>query len=154
MEGRANMRSLRITILVATSVALVSWALGAFADHHELPRTEAPDGAEAYIISPKDGATVESPVTVRFGLRGIGVAPAGVDLPATGHHHIVIDAPTPDLDKPIPTDDHHRHFGGGQTEVTLELTPGQHTLQLVLGDRNHIPHTNAVVSKAITITVK
>ncbi len=144
------MRSFRITILVAASflVAALAWA-----DGNELPRTDAPEGAEAYIVSPKDGDTVESPVTVVFGLRGMGVAPAGVDLPNTGHHHIIIDAPTPDLDKPIPTDEHHKHFGGGQTEVTLELGSGQHTLQLVLGDRNHVPHTNAVVSKAITISV-
>jgi len=151
------MRALRSTIPVAATIslfALGAWAPPAAADQHELPRAEAPEGAEVYIISPKDGATVESPVTVVFGLRGMGVAPAGVDLPNTGHHHIVIDAPTPDLDKPIPTDDHHKHFGGGQTEVTLELSPGQHTLQLVLGDRNHVPHKNAVVSQAITITVK
>ena len=148
------MRSFRITILLATSLAMATWALTAWAAHHELPRTDAPDGAEVYIISPKDGATVESPVTILFGLRGMGVAPAGVDLPKTGHHHIIVDAPTPDLNAPIPTDDHHRHFGGGQTQVTIELTSGQHTLQLVLGDRNHVPHSNAVVSKAITVTVK
>lgn len=148
------MRTFRFTILFAASAALAAWALGAGAEHHELPRTDAPEGAEVYIITPKDGATVESPVTVTFGLRGMGVAPAGVEMPNTGHHHIIIDAPTPDLDKPIPTDEHHKHFGGGQTEVTLELEPGQHTLQLVLGDRNHIPHTKPIVSKAITITVE
>lgn len=141
----------RVTTLVAASFAI---AVLAWADGGALPRTDAPDDAEAYIINPKDGDTVKSPVTVVFGIRGMGVAPAGVDVPNTGHHHIVIDAPTPDLDKPIPADDHHVHFGGGQTEVTLELSSGPHTLQLVLGDRNHLPHTNAVVSKPITITVK
>lgn len=141
----------RVTTLVAASFAI---AVLAWADGGALPRTDAPDDAEAYIINPKDGDTVKSPVTVVFGIRGMGVAPAGVDVPNTGHHHIVIDAPTPDLDKPIPADDHHVHFGGGQTEVTLELSSGPHTLQLVLGDRNHVPHTNAVVSKPITITVK
>ena len=147
------MRSFRITILAAASLAVAApaWAEGS---DGELPRTDAPEGAVVYIISPADGDTVESPVTVLFGLRGMGIAPAGVDLPKTGHHHIIIDAPTPSLDSPIPTDDHHKHFGGGQTEVTLELGSGQHTLQLVLGDRNHVPHTNAVVSKAITITVE
>jgi hypothetical protein len=150
------MSSFRFAILAAACAASCSLALVAAADSPpvELPRVEAPQGAEVYIVSPKDGATVASPVTVIFGLRGMGVAPAGVDLPNTGHHHIVIDAPTPNLDVPIPTDEHHRHFGGGQTEVTLDLSPGQHTLQLVLGDRNHVPHKNAVVSKAITITVK
>ncbi|MFP6622407.1 MAG: DUF4399 domain-containing protein [Myxococcota bacterium] len=141
----------RVTTLVAASFAI---AVLAWADGGALPRTDAPDDAEAYIINPKDGDTVKSPVTVVFGIRGMGVAPAGVDRPNTGHHHIVIDAPTPDLDKPITSDDHHVHFGGGQTEVTLELSSGPHTLQLVLGDRNHLPHTNAVVSKPITITVK
>ena len=141
----------RVTTLVAASFAI---AVLAWADGGALPRTDAPDDAEAYIINPKDGDTVKSPVTVVFGIRGMGVAPAGVDVPNTGHHHIVIDAPTPDLDKPIPADDHHVHFGGGQTEVTLELSSGPHTLQLVLGDRNHVPHTNAGVSKPITITVK
>jgi hypothetical protein len=148
------MSSFRIAILAAVAGCTVALAAAADSPPVELPRAEAPEGAEVYIVSPKDGATVASPVTVLFGLRGMGVAPAGVDLPNTGHHHIVIDAPTPNLDVPIPTDEHHRHFGAGQTEVTLELSPGQHTLQLVLGDRNHVPHVKPVVSKAITITVK
>ena len=141
----------RIAILVTASFALASLS---WADAHELPRTAAPAGAQAYIISPVDGAVVESPVTVLFGIRGMGVAPAGVKVSNTGHHHIVIDAPTPNLDEPIPSDEHHKHFGGGQTEVSLELSPGPHTLQLVLGDSNHVPHTNAVVSEVVSITVK
>ena len=120
----------------------------------ELPRTPAPEGAQLYFISPQDGETVTSPVTVRFGLRGMGVAPAGVDRPATGHHHVVVDAPLPPTDRPIPADDHHVHFGGGQTETTLELEPGPHTLQLLLGDRNHIPHQPPVASERIAITVR
>jgi hypothetical protein len=111
-------------------------------------RTPAPDGVEIYIITPTDGATLESPVTVRFGLRGMGVAPA------TGHHHLLVDTTLPDLTQPIPADDHHRHFGGGQTEVTLELTPGSHTLQLLLGDQNHVPHDPPVASSPVTITVR
>ena len=117
-------------------------------------RTPAPEGAELYFISPADGATLEGPVTVRFGLRGMGVAPAGVDTPATGHHHLLVDVDLPDLDQPIPADDHHRHFGGGQTEVSLELSPGTHTLQLLLGDRNHVPHDPPVVSERITVVVR
>jgi hypothetical protein len=117
-------------------------------------RTPAPDGVEIYIITPTDGATLESPVTVRFGLRGMGVAPAGVSTPATGHHHLLVDTTLPDLTQPIPADDHHRHFGGGQTEVTLELTPGSHTLQLLLGDQNHVPHDPPVASSPVTITVR
>ena len=117
-------------------------------------RTPAPDAVELYIITPTDGASLESPVTIRFGLRGMGVAPAGVATPATGHHHLLVDTALPDLTRPIPADDHHRHFGGGQTEVTLELTPGSHTLQLLLGDQNHVPHDPPVASPRVTITVR
>jgi hypothetical protein len=119
-----------------------------------IERVPAPEGARAYIISPADGETVRSPVTVRFGLSGLGVAPAGVANPMTGHHHLIIDAPTPDEALPIPNDENHRHFGGGQTEVTIALPPGAHTLQLVLGDHNHVPHEPPVASDTITITVE
>ncbi len=116
--------------------------------------TPAPEGAKAYIISPVDGATVDSPVTVQFGLSGIGVAPAGTEKEKTGHHHLLIDVKElPDMNSPIPADEHHRHFGGGQTEVTVELAPGQHTLQLLLGDHHHVPHNPPVLSEPVTITV-
>lgn len=118
-------------------------------------RTPAPPGAEVYFISPEDGATVTGPVVVRFGLRGMGVAPAGIVLAKTGHHHLLVDAKSlPPLDQPIPTDDAHRHFGGGQTEAVLELAPGEHTLQLLLGDALHVPHDPPIASKPITITVR
>ena len=118
-------------------------------------RTPSPKGAEAYIISPKDGATVSSPVTVRFGLKGMGVAPAGIAFENSGHHHLLVDTDVPaNLNVPLPVTDNVRHFGKGQTEAALELKPGKHTLQLLLGDQNHIPHNPAVVSKKITITVK
>lgn len=117
-------------------------------------RTPSPEGAKVYVISPKDGATVTSPFTVRFGLKGMGVAPAGTEVANTGHHHLLIDVKElPDFNRPIPSDEHHRHFGGGQTEVDLDLPAGQHTLQLILGDRFHVPHDPPVVSKRITITV-
>lgn len=119
-------------------------------------RTPAPEGAAAYIQSPADGAVVPSPVTVRFGLRGIGVAPAGVQLPNTGHHHMLIDvaaADMPSFDLPLPATDQVMHFGLGQTETELNLEPGQHTLQLVLGDHLHTPHSPPVTSETITITV-
>jgi len=120
----------------------------------ETARTPAPAGAEAYFQSPQNGATVSSPVTVRFGLRGAGVAPAGVTTPNTGHHHLLIDVTDmPSFDAPLPANDNVRHFGGGQTEVVLELAPGQHTLQLVLGDALHRPHEPPVTSERITITV-
>ena len=119
-------------------------------------RTPAPEEAEAYIQSPTDGGPVTSPVTVRFGLRGIGVAPAGVQQPNSGHHHLLIDVSETDMpsfDLPLPASDQVVHFGGGQTETQLELEPGQHTLQLVLGDHLHTPHSPPVTSERITITV-
>lgn len=119
----------------------------------DLPRSPAPEKARAYIISPSDGANVKSPVTVVFGLDGMGVAPAGTDTPNTGHHHLLVDMDVPkDLSQPLGAD--VKHFGGGQTQVQLELTPGKHTLQLLLGDKMHIPHQPAVVSEKITITVE
>ena len=127
-----------------------------------VPRTPAPEGANVYIISPSHGAVVSSPVTVRFGLSGMGVAPAGTQKKNTGHHHLFINRPPlgkgPDgadeLDANIPADDNHVHFGGGQTETTVTLKPGKNTLQLVLGDKDHIPHKPPVVSETIAITVK
>jgi hypothetical protein len=120
----------------------------------DLPRSPAPDSVELYFISPADGATVRSPVTVRFGLRGMGIAPAGVTMENTGHHHLLIDTALPPLDRPIPADAAHVHFGKGQTEATVVLAPGKHRLQLLLGDHLHIPHDPPVVSTPITITVE
>lgn len=155
-EGRRNRRVGRSAGGAAgLAAALVILALSgpAGADETEIPRTPSPEGAEVYFIDPTDGDRVSSPFTVRFGLAGMGVAPAGQGGDTTGHHHLVIDAPTPPADRPVPSDAHHRHFGGGQTEAVVELDPGRHTLQLVLGDRNHVPHLPPVVSERITITV-
>ena len=115
--------------------------------------TPAPEDAHVYFVSPADGAEVSSPVTVVFGLEGFGVAPAGVEWANTGHHHLLINADLPDMDMPIPADDNYRHFGGGQTQVTLDLPPGEHSLQLLMGDHNHIPHEPPVMSEKITVTV-
>ena len=118
-------------------------------------RTSAPTGAAVYIISPSHGEVVQSPVTIKFGLQGMGVAPAGVDKANTGHHHLLIDvAKTPSEDAPLPSDSHHKHYGGGQTETTILLSPGNHTLRLIMGDRNHVPHDPPVMSEPITITVE
>ena len=125
----------------------------------ETPST--PD-AQVYFVNIADGDTVESPVKVVFGLSGMGVAPAGVDWPDTGHHHLFINRPpfgegedgADEADYNIPADDNHIHYGDGQTETVLELPPGPHTLQLVLGDKDHIPHNPPVVSDVITVTVK
>lgn len=122
----------------------------------ELSRTASADGASVYIISPADSAQVSGgAVTVQFGLKGMGVAPAGVEFPDTGHHHLLVDlAGLPSMDLPILADANHIHFGKGQTETTLQLEPGTHTLQLLLGDRFHIPHDPPVMSEKITITVE
>jgi hypothetical protein len=117
-------------------------------------RTPSPAGAEAYIISPKNGATVHNPVHIQFGLKGMGIAPAGVKFDNTGHHHLLIDTDAPaDAGAPLPATDKIVHFGKGQTETSITLPPGKHTLQLLLADQNHVPHNPPVMSKKITITV-
>jgi hypothetical protein len=117
-------------------------------------RTPSPAGAEVYIISPKDGAKVSSPFVVQFGLKGMGIAPAGIKFDNTGHHHLLIDADAPaDLNAPLPSSANVVHFGKGQTETSVTLAPGKHTLQLLLGDQSHVPHNPAVMSKKITVTV-
>jgi hypothetical protein len=116
--------------------------------------TAAPPDTYLYIGWPNNGETVKSPFKVWFGLRNMGVAPAGVTKANTGHHHLLIDTDLPPMDEPIPNNAQHLHFGGGQTETVLDLPPGKHTLQLLLGDANHIPFNPPVVSKKITVSVK
>jgi hypothetical protein len=116
--------------------------------------TPAPADAYLYIGWPNDGEVVKSPFKVWFGLRNMGVAPAGIDKPNTGHHHLLIDTDLPPMDEEIPNNRNYLHFGNGQTETMLELPPGRHTLQLLLGDKEHIPFNPPVVSKRITITVR
>jgi hypothetical protein len=141
---------------ILLALALSTLTATAFAaDAPGLPVTKAPAGAEVYIVSPKDGATVGQSVTVVFGLKGMGVAPAGVKKEGTGHHHLLVDVKElPTAGQPIAKDDTHLHFGNGQTETTIKLTPGTHTLQLELADENHIPFDPAIVSKKITVHVK
>lgn len=141
-------------LVLAAALAIAPLAVSA-------GETPAPEGAAVYFINVADGASVTGPVKVQFGLSGMGVAPAGTDREHTGHHHIFINrAPFGEgeddaymIENGIPADDNHKHFGGGQTEMTLDLMPGSHTLQLVLGDQYHIPHNPPVVSEVITITV-
>ena len=129
----------------------MSWNT-AFAEEHF---SESPPGAKAYIISPKDGEVVGKSFTVRFGLVNMGVAPAGVKLPNTGHHHLLIDLEDlPDMEKPLAFSNNVRHFGGGQTETEITLASGKHTLRLLLGNYLHIPHKPPVLSEEITVTVK
>ena len=136
------------------SLAILAGALAMSATAAFGFQTAAPEGANVTILAPENGATVTSPVTVIFGLEGMGVAPAGHEKENTGHHHLLINTGLPALDEPIPADDNHVHFGGGQTQVTIELPPGEHSLQLLLGDHNHIPHDPPVASEVITVTVQ
>ena len=136
------------TAAMVLGLSLALFGTGALAD-----TTPAPPGAKAYIISPQDGDTVPETFTVRFGLSGMGVAPAGVDLPSTGHHHLLVDmAELPPAGQPMGKD--IKHFGGGQTETEITLPPGRHSLQLMLGDKNHVPFDPPVVSDEITVTVQ
>ena len=160
---------------VLTAAIILACALGASAGAEEKPaaptaghdhampvppaspsgRTPAPADAYAYIGWPINGAVLRSTrFRVWFGLRGMGVAPADTDKPNTGHHHLLIDTPLPPLDEPIPHDKTHLHYGLGQTEAVIELPPGTHTLQLLVGDAHHIPHEPPVMSKKITIVVR
>jgi Domain of unknown function (DUF4399) len=116
-------------------------------------RKPAPADAQVHFVGLQDGSVVPQNATIRFGLINMGVAPAGIDRPNTGHHHLLIDAKLPPLDEPIPNDFNHLHFGAGQTEATVTLPLGKHTLQLVLGDANHVPHNPPVISKPISVTV-
>ena len=119
------------------------------------PKSAAPDGAKVYFISPNNGDAVSSPVLVQFGLSGMGIAPAGVERENTGHHHLIVDGDLPSLDDYIPSSDGtYRHFGGGQTEAVIDLELGEHTLQLLIGNQDHLPHDPPVHSEKITIIVK
>jgi hypothetical protein len=141
------------SIALACVLGTAAWAGG---------ETAANPDARVYFVNLQDGDTVSSPVTVVFGLSGMGVAPAGTEKDNTGHHHLLIDRPplgegedgADELSYGLPSDENHLHFGGGQTETVLELAPGSHTLQMVLGDYGHVPHATPVVSEVITITVE
>ena len=148
--------------IAAAALPAASLAQGQQHDHKETAaamaapsgRTPAPPDAYVYIGWPNDGETLHTRhVKVWFGTRNFGVAPAGVEKPNTGHHHLLIDVPLPPLDQEIPNDKNHLHFGAGQTETVIDLPPGTHTLQLLMGDANHIPHDPPLMSKKITIHV-
>lgn len=138
------------TLLLAAAGAVADPAAPQAAPVH----SKAPAGAAAYFIAPHDGDVITGPVTVVMGLRGMGVAPAGVQKADTGHFHLIVDADLPPADQPIPKDDRHLHFGGGQTQATLSLKPGKHTLQILMGDYAHLSFDPPVASEKITITVK
>ncbi|MXN65104.1 DUF4399 domain-containing protein [Stappia sp. GBMRC 2046] len=139
--------------LYAAAFAALTFTLSTAATAGETP---APEGARVYFIDLIDGDKVSSPLELRFGIEGMQVVPAGTEQENSGHHHLLIDTTLDGgaLDVPIPSDAQHVHFGGGQREASVELSPGEHTLQLVLGDHNHIPHNPPVMSERITITVE
>ncbi|WP_425468953.1 DUF4399 domain-containing protein [Paraburkholderia panacisoli] len=146
----------RDALRAAVGAALLA-ALGSVAPWRSAraEQTASPPGAEEYIIWPPDGAVIHGgKLWVRMGLRNMGVCPKGVVFPNTGHHHLLIDTDLPPLDQEIPSDRNHLHFGAGETDARIELPPGKHTLQLILGDHNHVPHVPPVYSKKITITVQ
>lgn len=142
---------LRVALVAAVTIAgaIAGWGVAS-------AETPSPKGAKVYIINLKDGDTVTSPFLVQFGLSGMGVAPAGVEKSNTGHHHLLIDTKltSEQMKAPMPSDAQHKHFGGGQTEATITLPKGKHTLQLVLGDWSHVPHSPPVMSQTIAITVQ
>ena len=146
------MRTLALTALLFAVTTGATFAADSAPDGYW------PAGARIYIISPKSGAKVTSPVTIKFGHKGLDIAPAGDKTPNTGHFHLLIDQALPaDLSVPLPVTDNILHYGKAQTEVTLDATqlpPGKHTLQLVMGDGSHVPHSPALVSKKIHITVE
>jgi len=119
-----------------------------------IPRTASADGAGVFFIMPTDGATVSNPISVEFGIAGMDVVKAGDNQPHSGHHHLLIDTGLPDLGLPIPADEHHVHFGDGSASTEITLPPGDHTLQMLLGDYLHIPHNPPLLSEQITISVE
>lgn len=137
-------------LLSAVALVLLTGVVAA-----QLPKQKSAEGTTVYFVAPANGATVPSTFTVKFGLKGMGIAPAGVQHANTGHHHLLVDvAELPDFNAALPANNNIRHFGGGQTEAEITLPPGQHTLQLVFADYLHIPHDRPIVSEKITITVK
>lgn len=140
------------SMIALALIALFCMPFVARAD--DAPKNDA--APHAFFVNLKDGDTVSSPLFVKFGLKDMDVAPAGTNKPYTGHFHLLIDTTLTDEQKkgPIPKDDQHLHFGKGQTETTVTLTPGKHTLQIVMGDGNHMLHNPPVMSDVITVTVK
>jgi len=137
-------RNLIILAAIAAVVAIVVMSMA----------TQKESVGEVFFIAPTDGTTVKGTFKITFGARGVQIVPAGTEQTQSGHHHLLIDTGLPPLDQSIPKDEQHRHFGGGQTETEITLSPGVHRLQLLLGDHNHTPHDPPIVSKVITVIVE
>jgi hypothetical protein len=146
-----------LATLTLTAFSCLIWVASSAVAYSQAPTrggpTPSPPGAAVYFIDIKDGDTLPPKSVIHFGLRGMGVAPAGTDRVNSGHHHLLIDAELPPLDQPIPSDFAHLHFGAGQTEAEVSLPPGEHTLQLLLGDSGHVPHSPPVMSERIRVRV-
>lgn len=141
------MRAVALAVILALSA-------GTAAGQERHKSKPAPPGVKLYIVWPGNGQIIKGgKFWLRMGLKGMGVAPAGVAWPNTGHHHVLVDVAPPPLNEPIPNDRNHLHFGKGQTEARVELPPGKHTLQLMLGDEDHVPFDPPVLSPKITVTV-
>ncbi len=144
---------MKIHVLAGALAFALASSVAALAQDAAPAGTPSPAGAKAYFINVKDGQHVKSPFLVQFGLSGMGIAPAGTQAPNTGHHHLLVDAAAPPPGVPLPMDMMHMHYGRGQSEAMITLAPGQHTLQLVMGDAGHIPLVPSVQSDKITVTV-
>ena len=147
---RAMQRAMRRAVILAVlATGALQMTPSAFA------RTASPANAQVYFIWPSDGTVIHGgKFWLRMGLRNMGVAPKGTELATTGHHHVLIDTELPPMDEAIPSDRNHLHFGAGETEARIELPPGKHTLQLLLGDKDHVPHDPPIYSKKITVIVR
>ncbi|MFT5893871.1 MAG: hypothetical protein ACI8VW_000737 [bacterium] len=156
LEGKLKQGNWRIMLMqnfFKSALICIATTFSATTMSQDLPIRQAPEGAKVMIVSPAGRATVEAEFTVIFGLEGMGVAPAGIDVAGTGHHHLLVDqVELPPASQPMGNPP--MHFGKGQTQTTLTLEPGTHTMQLIMGDKFHVPHGPAVVSEKITITVK
>jgi hypothetical protein len=153
LVGKTSLRIIPAALISLTFAAIVACGAVSAQPAKTGGPTPSPEGAGVHFVGLNDGATVPTKATVRFGLRGMGVAPAGLDRDNSGHHHLLIDTELPPLDQPIPNDFNHLHFGAGQTEAEVTLKPGAHTLQLLFGDKDHIPHSPPLMSPRIRVVV-
>jgi Domain of unknown function (DUF4399) len=151
--GERSFRLIGSVVIALTFAAIFTCGLVSAQQGRTGGPTPSPEGAGVYFVGLNDGASLPTKMTIRFGLHDMGVAPAGLDRANSGHHHLLIDTELPPLDRPIPNDFNHLHFGAGQTEAEITLKPGTHTFQLLFGDKDHIPHSPPLMSPRIRVTV-
>jgi hypothetical protein len=151
--GERSFRPIAAALVSVTFAAVIVCGASSAQQAKTGGPTPSPEGAGVRFVGLSDGARLPTKVTIRFGLRGMGVSPAGLERENSGHHHLLIDTELPPLDQPIPNDFNHLHFGAGQTEAEVTLKPGTHTLQLLFGDKDHIPHNPPLLSPPIRVVV-